>query len=161
MRAIAKRLSCLLGVALIAAAVYSPSSSFAWEWVAGPPITENRPWKGLRLKGKWPAGERTIRIATGAGYCAGEAPPLIHHVDVEEEGKRVVIKAYVQWPEPMEVSGPVMPGEPSPGCAGLMTTISKRIKLGQPRKGVELLDGFYSPPRKVAVVEQPKKRVSR
>lgn len=145
-RKLAKRALCPTALALISIGM-SPTPSSAWEWVAGPPKTEVRPWS-FDLN-QQPAGKRAIRFQAEADYCSGEKRPFIHHVGIVESGKRVVIRAFVRWPEPLEVSGPVEPGEATPGCADLVAVLHRRVRLGQTKQNAKLFDGYYSPPKRV------------
>lgn len=141
------RAACLLGLTCISV-IADSSSALGWEWVSGPPRTEARPW-GL-ARDRQPSGKRAIRIEVGAGYCSGETRPFIHHVATTRTPGRFVARVYVQWPEPQEVSGAVEPDEPSPGCADLVATLSRTLRLSQDRQDVKLFDGYYSPPKRVA-----------
>lgn len=126
-----------------------PTSSFAWEWVAEPPKTENHPW-GVEPKLD-PPGDRTIRIRTSAEYCSGEEKPVIASVNMASRGKRVVLRTYVRWPEPKVVSGEVKPDEPVPGCAWLVAYLYRTVKLPVATDEVKLFDGYYAPPRRRSV----------
>ncbi len=145
---IALRLLPILLAVALCVALASPTTSSGWEWVAGPSRTEARPWwfeqRELPLEG------RTARIRVDAPYCAGESPPTIHHLRVARTSNRVVIRAYVRWPEPLQVSGQVEPGDPSPACAGLVAGLHRRVVIGPQSRHRKLLDGYFRPPRFVA-----------
>lgn len=127
---------------------HTPAAS-GWEWVAGPPRTEARPW-GV-VADDQPRRKNALRIFTEAEYCAGEKQPFIHHAAVTQSGGRVVVRVYVRWPEPLHVSGSVEPGEASPGCADIVRTLSRKISLDQPRDRLKLYDGYFSPAKRVAL----------
>jgi hypothetical protein len=134
-------------IALLAVCMSIPSSSSGWEWVPGPPKTEPRPW--VVAFGDQPEDGRKLQIETAAGYCAGETPPFIHHLDMLRKPKRVVIRVHVRWPKPLVPSGAVEPGDPSPACAGQVRILSRVVKIT--RRQVKLLDGYYSPPQQVTL----------
>jgi len=130
------------------AALAQPAASSGWEWVAGPPKTEPRSWwiekSELPLKGS------SVRIRVDVPYCSGETPPLIYHLGVVRNDDRVVIRAYVRWPEPLHVSGQVEPGDPSPACADLVAGLHRRVTIGPESRHRKLFDGYFRPPRFLA-----------
>lgn len=137
-------MACCIGSAL------SAPSALGWEYVVGPPRTETVSW-GLGPFGPTapPSGPSSLWISVGTGYCVGEEPPFIHHVDVVEKPHRSTITVYLRFPAPVEVSGPVEPGEPVPACADVGLGMSKRIKLDLPKAGRNFFDDSSSPPRRV------------
>jgi len=146
--------ACGLLVAVCALGALAPVAS-GWEFVKGPPKVESAPWHPL-LSGSHNPRTHVLGLSISTGYCAGEPPPELDHVQVVERpksakspSKSAVITAYVRFPAPMEVEGEVKPGEPQPVCGGIGVGIFKLIKLKRPVAGLSLFDGSFSPPRRV------------
>lgn len=126
-----------------------PATAIAWEWVAGPPKTESHPW--WLERNELPIEGEAVRIRVDAPYCAGESPPVIHHLQVTRSAGRVVIRAYVRWPEPLYVVGTVEPGEPTPACADLVRGLHRTVTIGAPSRHRKLFDGYFDRPKFVAI----------
>lgn len=104
-----------LSIALVVCCILAtnaPSAS-AWEYVKGPPRTEEIRWG---LTDPQPKNQRLLRIYFDTGYCYGEQPPFFHHFLVRERPHRAIITAYLRFPTPIEVSGTVEPGEAKPSA---------------------------------------------
>ena len=135
-------------VGAMSALLLLPTSSSAWQWVVEPPKIEPRPWSLER--DQLPLDHPTMRIRVDAPFCSGEARPVIDHVRINRSPRRVVIRAYVKWPEPLSVSGEVGPDEPVPACAGLVAGLHRRVAIGSASDRESVMDGFFQPPRLVA-----------
>lgn len=59
----------------------------------------------------------------------------------------MVIRAFVRWPAPLEVSGPVEPGEAAPACADLVVALHHSVRVGAPDRRRKLFDGYFTPPK--------------
>lgn len=156
----------------------------AWEFIPGPARIEAAPWYPATLTAsrrpdpgssnrhqaqraatpgsvdqaesleRQPA--RLLEISISSGYCLGEPPPVVDHVDVIERPpvagrpyKSAVITAFVRFPAPTEVVGTINREEPGPACAGLGYGLRRKVKLKRPVKGLLLFDGSRSPARRV------------
>lgn len=130
-------------------ALVTAASAFAWEWVPGPAETKLQPWS--LDSGELPLNARTVQIRVEAPYCSGEKPPVLHQLGVTRSVSRVIVRAYVRWPEPLHVSGAVEPGEPEPACADLVVVLHRTVTVGAPSRHRKLFDGYFHPPKLIAV----------
>ena len=138
-------LAVALIIALVGFGLVQASSSAAWEWVAGPPKVDPRPW--AVEASDWPVKGKSLSIKVSAPTCSGEAPPRIDHLEVTRAETRVVIRAFVRWPEPLDVSGEVKPGEPVPACADLVLTLHRTLRIGLAPERRGIYDGYFQPAR--------------
>ena len=141
-------------VTLVVLGAVAPTSS-AWKFTTGPSKIESARWRAspAPISG---VAQNVFLISIDAGYCVGEPPPRVHHIDVSERfqtAKRpfrsAVITAFIKFPAPTEIVGPVKPGEPRPGCGGLGLKLPRFVRLGRPVQDLVLFDGSYAPPRRV------------
>lgn len=123
----------------------SPASA-DWEWVEGPPRTEEVGWT---VSPDQPTNERLLQVNVSSGYCVGEPLPYIHHFEVLRKPRRTVVTAFIRFPAPSEVKGTVEPDDPFPACAGVGLGLTRQVRLGRARDYAPLFDGSFSPPRRV------------
>jgi hypothetical protein len=129
----------------------------SWTLTHGPPKVETVHWYAGRCCPRDArAVGRTLELGVLSGRCLGEPSPRIDHIEVIERPPTAqrpfgsaVITAFVRFPAPLEVLGPVNPGEPQPGCAGVGIGLTGRVNLKRPLSKLFLLDGSSSPPRLV------------
>ena len=138
----------LAATAVAAAMLIVPARAAAWEWVVGPPREVVVSWNLERPREA--EGLHTLTIRLLGGYCVGEAAPVAGAVSIQElpvtaaHPRPTAIIVAHQWdPAPVEVAGEVLPGEPTPACADVGWTTTKRIKLKRPVAGMVLIDGAY------------------
>jgi hypothetical protein len=130
----------------------------AWEWVVGPPRIEAATrWSAGPCCGETEKpGTKILEVSMLTGQCVGEPPPRLDHISVIERPptvkrpfKSAVVTVFLRFPRPGEVSGTVNPGEPQPGCAGIGTGFSGRVKLKRPVETLFIFDGRRRPHRLV------------
>lgn len=81
--------------------------------------------------------EKTVRIISEVGYCAGTEKPRIRKVRTRERKHRVLLTAFLT--EPSRGNGE--------GCAGVGYGVRKVVRLRQPLGSRALYDASFSPPK--------------
>jgi hypothetical protein len=146
----------LAAAALLLAA--PPATVSALEYETVPATVEASRWSmGTLRPDRSPFMGHAFTLSVSIGYCAGLPKPKIDHLRVIERPKTAgrpykstVITAYVLYPQYQRVIPPPDPGNVVyDACAGLGLSLRKRIKLERPPEHLLLLDGSYSPPRRV------------
>jgi hypothetical protein len=142
------------GVAACSVALISVSGLTAWGNASAPQRVEPAPWQGPIAP--MPKGVRVFRLSITAGYCAGEQPPEIDHIDVTERRtsvkkpfKSAIITTFLRFPTSGEVGSLSNLEKLQQPCADIGLRLRRVIKLKRPVRDLVLFDGSYSPPRRV------------